>query len=74
MLEEEVYSPNSPIWDQDFMVSTSRTGQLGIQTGKLSLALVKEHLYVKYNTPPQVINSKERELDTQLYQYVVTSK
>ncbi|OXB62241.1 hypothetical protein ASZ78_009861 [Callipepla squamata] len=34
MLEEEVYSPNSPIWDQDFMVSTSRTGQLGIQTGE----------------------------------------
>uniref|UniRef100_A0A8C3LDE1 histone acetyltransferase n=1 Tax=Chrysolophus pictus TaxID=9089 RepID=A0A8C3LDE1_CHRPC len=28
MLEEEVYSPNSPIWDQDFMVSTSRTGHL----------------------------------------------
>ncbi|CAM5092945.1 unnamed protein product [Eretmochelys imbricata] len=32
MLEEEVYSQNSPIWDQDFMVSSSRTGQLGIQT------------------------------------------
>uniref|UniRef100_A0A803W0S8 histone acetyltransferase n=1 Tax=Ficedula albicollis TaxID=59894 RepID=A0A803W0S8_FICAL len=25
MLEEEVYSQNSPIWDQDFMVSSSRT-------------------------------------------------
>ncbi|RMC05193.1 hypothetical protein DUI87_18377 [Hirundo rustica rustica] len=32
MLEEEVYSQNSPIWDQDFMVSSSRAGQLGIQT------------------------------------------
>ncbi|NWS43894.1 KAT2B acetyltransferase, partial [Probosciger aterrimus] len=32
MLEEEVYSQNSPIWDQDFMVSNSQTGQLGIQT------------------------------------------
>ncbi|XP_071591635.1 histone acetyltransferase KAT2B isoform X3 [Heliangelus exortis] len=32
MLEEEVYSQNSPIWDQDFMVSSSRTSQLGIQT------------------------------------------
>uniref|UniRef100_A0A7M4E0L0 histone acetyltransferase n=1 Tax=Crocodylus porosus TaxID=8502 RepID=A0A7M4E0L0_CROPO len=32
MLEEEVYSQNSPIWDQDFMMSSSRTGQLGIQT------------------------------------------
>ncbi|NXS02059.1 KAT2B acetyltransferase, partial [Oxylabes madagascariensis] len=32
MLEEEVYSQNSPIWDQDFMVSSSRTAQLGIQT------------------------------------------
>uniref|UniRef100_A0A8C4W517 histone acetyltransferase n=1 Tax=Gopherus evgoodei TaxID=1825980 RepID=A0A8C4W517_9SAUR len=37
MLEEEVYSQNSPIWDQDFMVSSSRTGQLGIQTGNLNL-------------------------------------
>uniref|UniRef100_A0A8C8AZD0 histone acetyltransferase n=1 Tax=Otus sunia TaxID=257818 RepID=A0A8C8AZD0_9STRI len=25
MLEEEVYSQNSPIWDQDFMMSSSRT-------------------------------------------------
>uniref|UniRef100_A0A8B9U897 Histone acetyltransferase n=1 Tax=Anas zonorhyncha TaxID=75864 RepID=A0A8B9U897_9AVES len=39
MLEEEVYSPNSPIWDQDFIVSTSRTGQLGIQTGKMPLVM-----------------------------------
>lgn len=39
MLEEEVYSPNSPIWDQDFIVSTSRTGQLGIQTGKMHLVM-----------------------------------
>lgn len=39
MLEEEVYSQNSPIWDQDFMVSSSRTGQLGIQTGTLHLVM-----------------------------------
>uniref|UniRef100_A0A8C9NRF3 histone acetyltransferase n=1 Tax=Serinus canaria TaxID=9135 RepID=A0A8C9NRF3_SERCA len=39
MLEEEVYSQNSPIWDQDFMVSSSRTGQLGIQTGNLHLVM-----------------------------------
>lgn len=39
MLEEEVYSQNSPIWDQDFMVSSSQTGQLGIQTGNLHLVL-----------------------------------
>ncbi|XP_040208914.1 histone acetyltransferase KAT2B isoform X2 [Rana temporaria] len=31
MLEEEVYSPNSPIWDEDFMSSSSRTSELGIQ-------------------------------------------
>uniref|UniRef100_A0A8C6RX03 Histone acetyltransferase n=1 Tax=Nannospalax galili TaxID=1026970 RepID=A0A8C6RX03_NANGA len=31
MLEEEVYSQNSPIWDPDFL-SASRTSQLGIQT------------------------------------------
>uniref|UniRef100_A0A674I4Q8 histone acetyltransferase n=1 Tax=Terrapene triunguis TaxID=2587831 RepID=A0A674I4Q8_9SAUR len=37
MLEEEVYSQNSPIWDQDFMVSSSRTGQLGIQTASATL-------------------------------------
>lgn len=34
MLEEEVYSQNSPIWDPDFITSTSRSSQLGIQTGK----------------------------------------
>uniref|UniRef100_A0A8C0H7M5 histone acetyltransferase n=1 Tax=Chelonoidis abingdonii TaxID=106734 RepID=A0A8C0H7M5_CHEAB len=39
MLEEEVYSQNSPIWDQDFMVSSSRTGQLGIQTASATLWL-----------------------------------
>ncbi|XP_005997841.1 histone acetyltransferase KAT2B isoform X2 [Latimeria chalumnae] len=32
MLEEEVYSQSSPIWDQDFMASSSRDGQLGIET------------------------------------------
>ncbi|XP_026529343.1 histone acetyltransferase KAT2B isoform X3 [Notechis scutatus] len=32
MLEEEVYSQNSPIWDPDFITSTSRSSQLGIQT------------------------------------------
>uniref|UniRef100_A0A8C9IHB7 Histone acetyltransferase n=1 Tax=Piliocolobus tephrosceles TaxID=591936 RepID=A0A8C9IHB7_9PRIM len=32
MLEEEVYSQNSPIWDQDFLSASSRTSQLGIQT------------------------------------------
>ncbi|OWK00531.1 hypothetical protein Celaphus_00019522 [Cervus elaphus hippelaphus] len=37
MLEEEVYSQNSPIWDQDFLSASSRTSQLGIQTGLLSL-------------------------------------
>ncbi|XP_033856212.2 histone acetyltransferase KAT2B isoform X1 [Acipenser ruthenus] len=31
MLEEEVYSHNSPIWDEEFMASSSRGGQLGIQ-------------------------------------------
>lgn len=34
MLEEEVYSQHSPIWDPDFITSTSRSSQLGIQTGK----------------------------------------
>jgi hypothetical protein len=33
MLEEEVYSQNSPIWDQDFLSASSRTSPLGIQTG-----------------------------------------
>ncbi|XP_076413639.1 histone acetyltransferase KAT2B isoform X5 [Peromyscus maniculatus bairdii] len=32
MLEEEVYSQNSPIWDQDFLSTSSRTSPLGIQT------------------------------------------
>ncbi|XP_049727065.1 histone acetyltransferase KAT2B [Elephas maximus indicus] len=32
MLEEEVYSQNSPIWDQDFLSASCRTSQLGIQT------------------------------------------
>ncbi|XP_040819469.1 histone acetyltransferase KAT2B isoform X3 [Ochotona curzoniae] len=32
MLEEEVYSQNSPIWDQDFLSASSRINQLGIQT------------------------------------------
>ncbi|KAM5157312.1 histone acetyltransferase KAT2B isoform 1-T1 [Mantella aurantiaca] len=31
MLEEEIYSSNSPIWDEDFMSSSSRTIELGIQ-------------------------------------------
>ncbi|XP_073486322.1 histone acetyltransferase KAT2B isoform X1 [Aquarana catesbeiana] len=31
MLEEEVYSLNSPIWDEDFMSSSSRASELGIQ-------------------------------------------
>uniref|UniRef100_A0A8C5PMR3 histone acetyltransferase n=1 Tax=Leptobrachium leishanense TaxID=445787 RepID=A0A8C5PMR3_9ANUR len=30
MLEEEVYSPNSPIWDEDYMSSSSRNNELGI--------------------------------------------
>ncbi|XP_053120087.1 histone acetyltransferase KAT2B isoform X3 [Hemicordylus capensis] len=34
MLEEEVYSQSSPIWDPDFMASSSRSAQLGIQTGE----------------------------------------
>ncbi|XP_040819461.1 histone acetyltransferase KAT2B isoform X2 [Ochotona curzoniae] len=34
MLEEEVYSQNSPIWDQDFLSASSRINQLGIQTGE----------------------------------------
>lgn len=38
MLEEEVYSQNSPIWDQDFLSASSRTSQLGIQTGKFLFA------------------------------------
>uniref|UniRef100_A0A672TND0 Histone acetyltransferase n=1 Tax=Strigops habroptila TaxID=2489341 RepID=A0A672TND0_STRHB len=46
MLEEEVYSQNSPIWDQDFMVSSSRTGQLGIQTGNLHLVVFCDSLVV----------------------------
>lgn len=41
MLEEEVYSQNSPIWDQDFLSTSSRTSQLGIQTGKC-LALIRQ--------------------------------
>ncbi|KAH0519268.1 Histone acetyltransferase KAT2B [Microtus ochrogaster] len=32
MLEEEVYSQNSPILDQDFLSASSRTSPLGIQT------------------------------------------
>nr|XP_006635827.1 PREDICTED: histone acetyltransferase KAT2B isoform X1 [Lepisosteus oculatus] len=32
MLEEEVYSHHSPIWNEDFMACSSTTGQLGIQT------------------------------------------
>ncbi|KAG8442931.1 hypothetical protein GDO86_011663 [Hymenochirus boettgeri] len=31
MLEEEVYSENSPIWDEDFMFTSSRTTELGMQ-------------------------------------------
>ncbi|XP_069504973.1 histone acetyltransferase KAT2B isoform X2 [Ambystoma mexicanum] len=31
MLEEEVYSQNSPIWDQDYLSSSSHVGQLGVQ-------------------------------------------
>uniref|UniRef100_A0A8C5T8Z1 Histone acetyltransferase n=1 Tax=Malurus cyaneus samueli TaxID=2593467 RepID=A0A8C5T8Z1_9PASS len=42
MLEEEVYSQNSPIWDQDFMVSSSRTGQLGIQTAEIAPVFAKK--------------------------------
>lgn len=37
MLEEEVYSQNSPIWDQDFLSASSRTSPLGIQTGTFPL-------------------------------------
>jgi len=66
MLEEEVYSQNSPIWDQDFMVSSSRTGQLGIQTGNLCLVTGKGAPECK-DKPAQVMNSKERDLDMQLY-------
>ncbi|KAM8979382.1 histone acetyltransferase KAT2B isoform 1-T1 [Sarcophilus harrisii] len=32
MLEEEVYSQSSPIWDPDFLAASSHAGQLGIQT------------------------------------------
>ncbi|XP_042330564.1 histone acetyltransferase KAT2B isoform X3 [Sceloporus undulatus] len=32
MLEEEVYSQGSPIWDPDFIASSSQSAQLGIQT------------------------------------------
>ena len=42
MLEEEVYSQNSPIWDQDFLSASSRTSQLGIQTGKFLFASIRE--------------------------------
>ncbi|XP_041421935.1 histone acetyltransferase KAT2B isoform X2 [Xenopus laevis] len=31
MLEEEVYSSNSPIWDEDYMSTSSQTNDLGIQ-------------------------------------------
>ncbi|MEE6466057.1 hypothetical protein FKM82_006813 [Ascaphus truei] len=31
MLEEEIFSHNSPIWDEDFMSLSSRTSELGIQ-------------------------------------------
>lgn len=36
MLEEEVYSPNSPIWSEDFMIGSSG-GQ--IPRGSLNLTL-----------------------------------
>ncbi|MBN3298658.1 KAT2B acetyltransferase, partial [Amia calva] len=32
MLEEEVYSHNSPIWNEDFLASSSTSVQLGLQT------------------------------------------
>lgn len=66
MLEEEVYSQNSPIWDQDFMVSSSQTGQLGIQTGNLHLAMGWGAPEYK-DKPVQVMNSKEWALSMQLY-------
>lgn len=66
MLEEEVYSPNSPIWDQDFMVSSSRTGQLGIQTGNSHLVTGKGAPEYK-DKAVQVMNSKEGHLEMQPY-------
>lgn len=45
MLEEEVYSQSSPIWDPDFMASSSRTAQLGIQTGNSREYHVKKNKY-----------------------------
>lgn len=35
MLEEEVYSHNSPIWSQDFLVGVSG-GQIPVHTGNTS--------------------------------------
>uniref|UniRef100_A0A670KBK6 Histone acetyltransferase n=1 Tax=Podarcis muralis TaxID=64176 RepID=A0A670KBK6_PODMU len=45
MLEEEVYSQSSPIWDPDFIASSSRSAQLGIQTGKCNV--VQDRMKVK---------------------------
>lgn len=45
MLEEEVYSPNSPIWDEDFMSSSSRTSELGIQAGTLKTKTFEKAKY-----------------------------
>ncbi|XP_030058616.1 histone acetyltransferase KAT2B isoform X2 [Microcaecilia unicolor] len=49
MLEEEVYSHNSPIWDLDFMVTSSQTGQIGIQTVISPPPVVRS---ITYNTNP----------------------
>lgn len=47
MLEEEVYSQSSPIWDPDFMASSTRSAQLGIQTGNCSLLYLLTRFYYK---------------------------
>ncbi|CAI9559725.1 unnamed protein product [Staurois parvus] len=41
MLEEEVYSLNSPIWDEDFMSSSSRANELGIQADSVLNSAIK---------------------------------
>ena len=38
MLEEEVYSQNSPIWDQDFLSASSRTSSLNPEAEGLSIS------------------------------------
>ncbi|XP_072859479.2 histone acetyltransferase KAT2B isoform X1 [Pogona vitticeps] len=49
MLEEEVYSQSSPIWDPDFVASSSRSAQLGIQTVISRPAVVRS---VSYSASP----------------------